>query len=135
MSKSLGQANKEQQEKYGTLNNTHDMFPIGSKVRVICLCQDMYFFNPDTQNTYGTVIRNGGRYLSIIVQWDEPRHYEGGYIQTEFNFDPKDMVLASEVFQEDKDAKIARLENELKNRDLKIKKLENDRDTIREILV
>lgn len=90
---SLLEANQKQKKKYGTLNNTKKMFPVGSRVRVICLSQDFYFFDPDTENTKGTVIRNNDDFSMIIVQWDEPRHYEGGHIQVDFNFDPEDLVL------------------------------------------
>ena len=92
MSKSLFEVGRELEVKYGTTNNTHDMFHIGSKVRVICACQDNYFFDCETQNTKGTVIKNSGVGLGIIVEWDEPRRYEGGYVQTKFNFEPTDMI-------------------------------------------
>jgi hypothetical protein len=95
MDKSIAQTNKEQFEAYNTQNNTLEMFPISSKVRVICYFQDMYFFDPDTQNTYGTVIRHSCD--MIIVKWDYPRHYQGGYVQETFNFEPEDLILIEPV--------------------------------------
>lgn len=95
MTKSLHQANQERLNH----NATYEDFPIGTKVKVVCLCQDMYFFNPDKENTNGTVIRNKAleenpttTYLGITVKWDEPRRFEDGYIQFDFNFDPKDLI-------------------------------------------
>jgi hypothetical protein len=89
MSRSLYQANQDR------LNHTakYSDFPVGSRVKVVCLCQDFYFFNPDTENTKGTVIANSNKYLGIVVKWDEPREYEEGYIQTTFNFAPSDLRL------------------------------------------
>jgi len=87
MSRSLGEANDAVLNHKGQFSD----FPVGSRVKVVCLFQDMYFFNSETQNTNGTVIRNSGEYIGIIVEWDEPRHYES-HIQTDFNFGPKDMI-------------------------------------------
>lgn len=85
-------------EKYKTRDNTYAMFPVRSRVKVIVPAQDFYFFNGET----GTVIKNGGRYLSIIVQFDEPRHFEGGYIQHDFNFEPQDLILLPEQPKKEK---------------------------------
>lgn len=88
----------ETKKKYNTENNTFDMFPVGTKVRVITPCQDFHFFYGET----GVVTKNGGRYLSIIVEFDEPRHFEGGHIQYDFNFEPSDLLLlniGSDLFE------------------------------------
>jgi hypothetical protein len=90
--RSIADVNQAQKEKYKTLSNSYMDFPIGSRVRVICVAQDMYFFDPETQDLSGTVIRNSGDYFGIIVQWDSPRQYET-HLQTEFNFEPTDLVL------------------------------------------
>lgn len=95
--KSIFDVNEERRKKFKTKKNTFKDFPIGTKVRVICVCQDMYFFKGEET---GTVIRNSGEYLGIIIKWDEPRHYEGGYIQYEFNFAPDDLVALSKPCKE-----------------------------------
>lgn len=89
MSKSIWDVNEEARDKWNTRKNTYKDFPIGTKVKIICACQDMTFFWGET----GKVIRNSGEYLGIIVEYDEPRHYEGGYIQKEFNFAPDDLHI------------------------------------------
>lgn len=81
---------QEQKEKYNTKNNTFDMFPIGTKVQVITLGQDHYFFSGKET---GIVIKNSGEYLGIIIQFDKARHFEDGYIQTSFNFEPEDLIV------------------------------------------
>lgn len=87
---SVGEMIRKQKDKYNTHGNTYDMFPIGTKVQVITLGQDFNFFNG---TEVGEVIKNGGKYLSIIVKFDEPRHFKDGYIQTEFNFEPDDLTV------------------------------------------
>jgi len=92
MTISLGEKIKKEKEKYGTLGNTYEMFPVGTRVQVITLGQDMIFFNG---NEIGTVIRNSGNYLGIIVKFDEEyqKHYKSGYIMEEFNFKPEDLII------------------------------------------
>jgi len=70
----------------------HD-FPIGTRVMIATPCQDFHFFYHET----GTVIRNSGKYLGVIVQFDEPRHYANrdgsdAWTMTEFGFNPGDLV-------------------------------------------
>lgn len=72
-------------------------FPVGTRVRVVCKMQDWAFFR-GTET--GEVIRNGNRYLSIIVRFDEPMHYEDGHIRTEHGFEPSDLVIEGEVHRE-----------------------------------
>ena len=69
--------------------NRFEDFPIGSHVKIICDCQDHYFFWGET----GVVIKNSGKYLGIIVQFDEPRKFTDGHIQVDFNFAPADLEL------------------------------------------
>lgn len=88
MSKSLADVRDEAQKKYNTTENTHAMFPIGTRVRIITPCEDFYFFYGET----GKVINNSGGYLGIRVEFDEPRHFEGGYIQKDFNFNPTSLA-------------------------------------------
>ena len=76
--------------KYGTKDNSYEMFPVGTRVRVITPCQDFnFFFNEPT----GTIVKNGGSYLGILVKWDNPRHFESGYVEEAFNFEPQDLIL------------------------------------------
>lgn len=93
MSRSVWDVNEEARDKWKTRENTYKDFPVGTKVKIICACQDMTFFWGET----GTVIRNSGKYLGIIVKYDEPRHYEGGYIQHDFNFAPDDLYIISTI--------------------------------------
>ncbi len=88
MGRSLWNVSKEQKKLYGTEDNTYDDFPIGSHVKIICCCQDHHFFYGET----GKVVRNSGEYLGISVEYDEPRHYKNGVIETSFNFVPSDLV-------------------------------------------
>ncbi len=86
-------------------------FPVGTRVRVVCRTQDfMFFAKGGMQGPTGTVIRNGGRYLSIIVKFDKPRPYHKNVwcevspcsnpahadYQTEFNFEPDDLIYEDE---------------------------------------
>lgn len=91
MSKSVSDVNEEYKKKYRTKENTKDMFPVGSRVRVICVYQDCYFFYPEEDDTYGTVTRIGTSGM-IIVKWDVPKQYPS-HLQEEFNFDPEDLLL------------------------------------------
>ena len=68
-------------------NYIFEDFPIGQNVKIVAEGCDFYFFFKET----GVVIRNSGEHLGIIVKFDKPRHFEGGYIQTEFNFRPTDL--------------------------------------------
>jgi hypothetical protein len=84
MSKSTFDVNEERRDKYKTRNNKYSDFPVGSRVQVICVMQDMSAFSGDET---GIVVENSGKYLGIIVKFDKPRHYET------FNFAPDDLVL------------------------------------------
>jgi len=83
------EVNEERKAAHGTLDNTYAMFPVGAKVQVIIKAQDFCFFSG---RETGTVIRNGERYLSIIVGFDEPISFIGGLIE-EFNFEPSDLII------------------------------------------
>jgi len=76
-------------KKYGTKDNTYETFKVGDRVKVITPCQDFNFFFNEPR---GTVVKNEGRYLGISVKWDEPRHFESGYVEEAFNFEPQDLV-------------------------------------------
>jgi len=89
MSKSLAEANEESRIKYDTKNNNFHMFPVGTKVKIICSCQDFNFFYGEK----GEVIKNDGGYLGIRVEFDKPRHFEDGQIQRSFNFAPDDLSV------------------------------------------
>jgi hypothetical protein len=88
MSRSLYEADQDKKKQHKTLNNTYDMFPVGSHVQIVCMCQDFNFFWDET----GVVTKNSGKYLGINVKFDEPRHFKGGSIQTDFNFEPADLM-------------------------------------------
>ena len=66
-----------------------DLFPVGTRVKIFCHFQDFYFFNSEI----GTVISNSGKYLGIKVEFDDPRCFEDGHIQYNFNFDPRDLEI------------------------------------------
>lgn len=90
MTKSVYQLILEAKEHYNTTKNTYEMFPVDTKVKIITLGQDFNFFWGET----GKVIKNTGRgYLGIIVEYDEPRHYEGGHIEKSWNFNPDDLIV------------------------------------------
>lgn len=96
MSKSVWEANQEEKAKWGTLENTFADFPVGTPVKVICKAQDFCFFFGET----GKVIRNNGKYLGIIVKFDEPRRYESGHVQETFNFAPSDLYPLTSNLEE-----------------------------------
>lgn len=88
MGKSIFDLDCEKKLKYNTVNNTFDMFPIGTRVRVITPCQDFHFFYDET----GVVTKNTGGYLGIIVTFDEERKFTNGDVQTCFGFEPDDLL-------------------------------------------
>ena len=92
MGRSLADASSEQEKLYDTGDNTFEDFPVGTKVKVITLFEDFMFFYGET----GKVIRNKGTYLSICVEFDEPRHFKGGHIQTDWNFNPTSLCILDE---------------------------------------
>ena len=98
MTRTIADLTKDMVETYGTKNNTYEDFPIGSHVKIITTCQDFTFFYGET----GKVIDNKGMgsYLGIIVEYDKPRHYEDGSVQTSFNFNPKDLVILNDKVRE-----------------------------------
>ena len=75
-------------------------FPVGTRVRIISPMVDFTWFRGDEK---GTVIRNGNRYLSIIVEFDEPMRYEGGYVKTEHGFEPSDLIIEGEAWSPSRD--------------------------------
>lgn len=91
--KSLFDLIEERKEFFGTKNNTFDMFPVGTRVRVITFAQDFRFFEGDET---GVVVRNTGERLGIIVKFDTPLKYDDGYRITEFGFNPDDLIVLEE---------------------------------------
>ena len=91
--KSLLELIEERKEFFGTKNNTFDMFPVGTRVKVITLAQDFRFFEG---NETGVVVRNTGEKLGIIVKLDEPIKYDDDNIITEFGFNPDDLIVLEE---------------------------------------
>lgn len=90
---SVFNVNEGRREYHNTGNNTFKDFPIGTRVMVICICQDFMFFEG---NETGKVIRNSGDYLGIIVEFDEPRKFNNNYLQKEWNFSPTDLIILSD---------------------------------------
>lgn len=86
--KTIAQIRKETET-----NCTFDDFNVGTRVKVTVPCVDFHFFNGET----GMVIKNSGRYLGIIVQFDKPRKFEDGSVQETFNFNPKDLLPIGEA--------------------------------------
>lgn len=80
---------KKKKEEYNTINNTYEMFPVGTRVQVITPEQNFNFFYCET----GIVISNSGKYLGIIVEFDEPRCFKDGSIQYNFGFEPSDLIV------------------------------------------
>ena len=87
--RSIADLNREQKAKYKTEKNTFNDFPVGTKVKVVCCWQDFHFFYEET----GTVTKNSYDYLGIIVEFDKPRRFKGGMVQTDFNFAPDDLHI------------------------------------------
>lgn len=81
---------QEKKKLYQTEGNKYSDFPIGSKVKVITVCQDFNFFHG---NETGIVTDNTGKYLGIKVKFDIVRKFDNGSIQKDFNFEPSDLVL------------------------------------------
>lgn len=96
MSRSIWDVRQEQVKLYGTETNTHGDFPIDTSVKIICVSQDHHFFYGET----GKVVKNTGGYLGIKVEYDEPRHYKDGTIETSFNFNPQDLCFWNEKTRE-----------------------------------
>jgi len=88
--KTIAELRKEKES-----NCTFSDFPIGTKVQVVTPCEDMFFFYDET----GVVTKNTGGYLGINVKFDEPRNFKGGYIQYDFNFNPKSLLPIGKVEQ------------------------------------
>jgi hypothetical protein len=87
MSKSLWDIEQEIQSKLPKRN--YGDFPVGTYVEIISKCVDFYFFYGEK----GTVRKNTGRYLGIIVEFDEPRCFVGGMIQKDFGFEPHNLIV------------------------------------------
>lgn len=67
-------------------------FPIGQRVTVAVTMQDHHFFRVGEP---GCVVRNRGRYLGVIVAFDNPwicDHGNGRHEMAEFNFNPSDLA-------------------------------------------
>ena len=74
-------------------------FPVGARVRTVCATQDFRYF--PARGLTGTVSKNEGRYLSIVVEFDPPhRLFDNGIsapmVERSFNFNPSDLLLESE---------------------------------------
>ena len=89
MSESLADMRDKAQKIFNTNENTHEMFPIGIKVKVITPCEDFQFFYGET----GAVLKNTGKYLGIQVKFDKPREFKDGTVQYSWNFGPKSLYI------------------------------------------
>lgn len=83
--RNVAEVNQERRTKYNTLKNTYKQFPVGTRVQVICVAQDFAFFNGEET---GTVTKNTGDYLGIIVTFDK----KYAKYRPNFNFEPKDLI-------------------------------------------
>jgi len=93
--RSVYQANEDARDKYQTRDNSPAMFPLGTTVMIICHGQDHHFF----YNELGTVTDTRRCYLGITVTFDKPRHFDDGYIQKGFSFDPDDLVRLADTMK------------------------------------
>lgn len=66
---------------------------IGTRVKVISSLVDFRFFR---KTETGTIIKNSGQYLGIVVRFDKPMIYEDGYKCHEHNFNAKDLEAIEE---------------------------------------
>ena len=77
-----------------TTNKTYADFPVGTRVRIMCSGRDFIFFSPGRET--GTVIKNTGDYLGIVVHLAHPRVEDYGdpelYVRTKHNFHPTDLL-------------------------------------------
>ena len=85
----LAEIRKKNVAKYKTHKNTFFDFPPGTRVKVIVPCCDFSFFYEET----GVVADVKHEYLGIRVEFDEPRKFEDGTLQTGFNFNPEDLYI------------------------------------------
>jgi hypothetical protein len=90
MSETLWHLNQKAKQKHKTFANQYSDFPVGSRVKIICIFQDYMFF---TGHETGTVIANHYKYLGIHVEFDEPRQLRHESKYTSFNFEPSDLIL------------------------------------------
>lgn len=89
-------------------------FPVGTKVRIVTPYLDSYFWFGET----GEVVANSGQDLGITVQFDKPRKFKGGYVQTDFGFDPENLAVVG------RDEKLFEVNSWTRER---IKQVTNDR--------
>jgi ribosomal protein L21E len=76
----------EQYDKHHTKSQTYADFKVGDSVMVITPCQDFQFFTP--YYTWGRIVKNKGRYLSIVVFLFDSKRNE----YTVWGFEPKDLI-------------------------------------------
>ena len=87
--KSMGDFIRYRKRYFKTNANTLKSFKTGDKVKIVGALVDFYFFDLVT----GVVIAvNDKNLYPIKVTFDEPRHYEDGWIMTEWNFRPDDLT-------------------------------------------
>ncbi len=74
------------------------MFEVGSKVRIVSGYVDCYFFNKETGVITKINRKEDGdiKYLGIIVKFDEPIGFEGGFLKHNHNFHAEDLELIEE---------------------------------------
>ncbi len=78
------------------------MFEVGSKVKIVSRYVDCYFFNKETGIITKINRKEDGdiKYLGIIVKFDEPIGFEGGFLKHIHNFHSEDLELIKEVINE-----------------------------------
>lgn len=85
----MREVDERERLRRGRTRLTFADLPVGARVRVAVSMEDFYFFRGET----GTVIKNKGTYLGVIVRFDKPRLFEDGSVQEWFNFNPHSLAL------------------------------------------
>lgn len=84
MSRTVADVNKEQRERFGTLDNKASQFKVGQRVRIVCVAQDFRFFNgTETGVVHEEADKTASGY--ILVSLD-------GKKKDIFNFQPHDLI-------------------------------------------
>jgi len=68
----MGESVYEMNQRVLNHNAKYEDFPVGTRVKIVTLCEDFNFFYGET----GVVTKNTGGYLGITVKFDEPRQFE-----------------------------------------------------------
>lgn len=81
-------------------------YPVGTRVRIKKCCEDFTFFRG---NEIGTVVRNSGDYLGVIVQFSNVRFGDG--TQDTWNFNPCNIELWDDTQVQEVEELVNKLES------------------------